>query len=44
MASQNTGVKNLKKTNHWTLQNPILKHPKILLYVTLLLLESKDDL
>jgi hypothetical protein len=24
------GVKNSKKTNHWTLQRPVLKHPKVL--------------
>jgi hypothetical protein len=38
------GMKNLKKTNHQTLQMLVLEHQKKYLYVTLLLIEFKDDL
>jgi hypothetical protein len=45
MAPQNKRGQTLKKTiYHWTLQRPILKHPKSSLYVALLQLEFQDDL
>ncbi len=43
MAPQNKGGQELKKKPP-TITKPILKHPKISLYATLLLLKLKDDL
>ncbi len=41
---QNKGGQELKKTNPQTLQRSTLKDPKISYYVTLWVLELKDDL